>query len=262
MRNNIIQITEQDIHAIVKRACRQVMLESLVSNASMDEQRNLVDNFDRIEKFMEFNSSDDFYFVQIIKRRKDNPKDDTRKGNYHAGAWYLDKWRVHSAQELEQLKPQIIQACDQNNARAYITINSRSEAATNAQIIKVRSMYPKYDARNINADSIVPGQAKDGKNWKGQRLKFFIDIDSTDQKIWDEARKIIAMCNMKPIDEYVTPNGGLHIIMPNKEDPNIDYLLHLLHKFDKWIDKGRMALAHPNFDGKIILYSNVDSTGY
>ena len=56
--------------------------------------------------------------------------------------------------------------------------------------------------------------------------------------------------------------GGLHIIMPNKEHPNIEYMQHMLHKLDGWRNKGRLATAHPNFDGKIILYSNVDALGY
>lgn len=232
------------------------------SELSISEERRVVDNFEQVEKMMEFASTDDFYFVQIIKRRKDNRREDTSKGNYHAGGWYLDGWRVHSVQELEHLKPTIIASCEKNNARAYITINTRSDKATDAQIIKVRSMYPKWDPRNIHADAIVPAQAKHGYNWKGQRLRFFIDIDSTNPKIWDECKKIITMCGMVPLGEYVTPNGGLHILMPNKEDPNIDYLLHMLHKFDNWIDKGKLALAHPNFDGKIILYSNIDTMGY
>ena len=255
-------INESIIRKIVEESIKSYLLESLKTDCGMDEEKKMIDNFDRAEKFMEFNSPDDFYFVQIVKRLKDNPNDDRRQGNYHAGAWYFEKWRIHSAQELEQLKPQIIASCEKNNARAYISLNSRSDKMTDAQIIKVRRMYPRGDARNVNADAIVPAQPKYGPNWKGQRLKFFIDIDSTDTKIWDECKKIIAMCGMKPIDEYTTANGGLHILMPNKEDPNIDYLLHMLHKLDNWVDKGRLAMAHPNFDGRIILYSNVDAKGY
>ena len=33
----------------------------------------MVNNFDKIRNFLTFNSSDDFYFIQILKRRKDNP---------------------------------------------------------------------------------------------------------------------------------------------------------------------------------------------
>ena len=64
---------------------------------------------------------------------------------------------------------------------------------------------------------------------------------------------------MDILDKYETPNGGLHIIFPNKEHENIDYFIHMLQKFDNWVNKKRLALVHPNFDGKILLYSNVDA---
>lgn len=227
------------------------------------EERKLIDNFDKVANLMEFNSDDDFYFVQIIKRFKDNKDDDRSVGNYHAGAWYPFKgWRIHSVDELMQLKSTIINLCDANNARAYITVNNRSAKATDAQIVKIKKMYPKTDARHINADDIVPAQAKHGRNWRGQRPRFFIDVDTDDKKIWDEVRHMIQMCGITPLDEYETSSGGLHIIMPNKEDRNIQYLEHLFHKFDNWRDKGRLSLVHPNYDGKIILYSNVETKGY
>ena len=70
------------------------------------------------------------------------------------------------------------------------------------------------------------------------------------------------MCGMTIMDEYFTPSGGLHLILPDKEHENIEYLEHMLQRFDNWVDKGRLAMVHPNYDGKIILYSNVDTKGY
>lgn len=226
------------------------------------EDKTLVDNFDKIVRLLDFNSPDDFYFVQIIKRRKDNPYDDKRQGNYNDGAWYLDSWRIRSVDQLIELKPDIIAACEKNNARAYITINSRSEQATNVHVIKMRAENPRDSKKYQHAEDIAPGQAKRGKNWRGQRLKFFVDVDSTNKWIWNEVKKIADMCKMDIIDEYVTPNGGLHLIFPNKEHPNIDYFTHMLWKFDKWVDKKYDAKAHVNFDGKVLLYSNVDAKGY
>lgn len=226
------------------------------------EIRNIVDNFDLISKMMEFNDSDDYYFLQIIKRKKDNPNDDITKGNYHSGGWYLDSFHIHSSDELLSLKDKIIDICDKNNARAYITVNKRSEKATARQIIKVKRMFKPNDPRYIHADDIVSGQTKHGPNWAGQRLRFMIDIDSTNTKIWDECHKIIKLCGMEPLGEYKTPSGGLHIILPNKEHENIEYLLGLLRKFDNWLDKGPKSTAHTIFDSKILLYSNIDAKGY
>ena len=70
------------------------------------------------------------------------------------------------------------------------------------------------------------------------------------------------MTGIIPLGEYVTPSGGLHIILPDKEDKRFIYLKQLFKKFDDWQDKGRLATVHPNIDARIILYSNVDTAGY
>ena len=38
-----------------------------------------VDNFDLIEEFLKFESEDDFYFLQVIQRKKDG--NETGRGN-------------------------------------------------------------------------------------------------------------------------------------------------------------------------------------
>lgn len=252
--------------------------KSLIESALLTEAKVLIDNFDKVAQLMEFNSDDDFYFVQIIKRFKDNPNDDIRQGNYRHGAWYLSSWRVRSVGELMMLKPTIIQICDKNNARAYITINTRSMKDTDKQIIKVRSGLHKTDPYYIHADDIVAAQPKHGKNWKNVRKRFFIDIDPTPeytsdpqklQKLFSDVKAMIQFCGMTILDEYSTPSGGLHLILPDKEHEDIELLEKLLQKFDNpgvnfknWRDKGKLSMAHPNYDGKIILYSNVDTKGY
>lgn len=254
-----MRLNSDDIKYIVTECVKKIL----------SEKQSVVDNFDRIKKIMDISSPDDFHFVQIIKRRKDNPYDDKSKGNYHGGAWYLGGFRIHDAQELDNLKPHIIDVCDKNNARAYITVNTRSEKDTDSFIKIYRKRYSPSDARYIYADQIVPGQAKDGENWKGLRKRLFLDIDvpktaktRDGENIWDEVHYLIDMVGLKPIDEYVTPSGGLHIILPDKEDRRFLYLKKMLHKFDNWQDKGRLATVHPNIDGKLVLYSNVDTKGY
>ena len=222
-----------------------------------------------IANLLNFNSPDDFYFVQIIKRFKDNPNDDRSQGNYHAKSWFLKGYRIRSVDELLKLKPEIIKICHENNARAYITINSRSEKETNDFIKIYRKKYPSTDPRYIHADDIIPGQAKDGPSWKGKRNRLVLDIDvskdtngSDGHNIWDEVRYMLKTIGITPIAEYETPSGGLHIVLPDKEDKRILYLKKLFTKFDNWKYKGRLSTVHPNVDGKIILYSNVQTKGY
>ena len=101
------------------------------------------------------------------------------------------------------------------------------------------------------------------------RKRVIVDIDvpknattQDGENIWDEVHYLINMVGIKPLDEYETPSGGLHIILPDKEDKRFLYLKKMFHKFDNWQDKGRLATVHPNVDAKIILYSNVKTKGY
>lgn len=258
-------LTERDLKYIISESVRKILSEAQVK----------IDNFDKVAKLLEFNSDDDFYFIQIIKRYKDNPRDDKSKGNYHAGAWYLKSWRVKSVDELNRLKPEIIQWCEQNNARAYITVNSRSTQDTDNQVIKIRSGLNSRDPKYIYADDIVAaqprpieGNPRSHKNWAGKRLKFFIDVDPdglTKGMGYVLAKYVeytIKELNMQILDQYETPSGGYHFILPNREDPNVPELIKRLQKIDNDIDKGRLATAHANIDGKIILYSNVKTKGY
>ena len=247
---NSIEIEDNRLEETIMEAVKSVLCEA----------QQKIDNFDKVEKLLEFNDNgDDFYFVQIIKRYKDNPNDDKNQGNYRAGAWYLKSWRIHSADELAQLKPVIIKWCEENNARAYISLNSRSTKDTDSYI---KIMKQKLGPNAQNVEDRVAGAAKDGPNWKGQRLRLFLDIDTPDKNIWNEVHYILNMCGIKILDEYETPSGGLRILLPNKEERNLYYAKALFRKFDHWQDKGLLATVHPNVDGKIILYSNVQTKGY
>ena len=162
-----MKITKKDIRYMVNESLKQLLSEAQI----------VVDNFDKIEQLLDISSPDDFFFVQIIKRKKDNPTSDTRIGNYHAGDWYLDSFRISSSDELKALKPKIIQICNANNARAYMTINKRSHKETDSYIHVYRKQFRPTDARYIHAGEIVPGQAKDGANWRGLRKRVLIDVD-------------------------------------------------------------------------------------
>ena len=252
-------LTENDIRKIVKECVRHILKET----------QQKIDNFDLVKNLLDINSPDDFHFVQITKRFKDNPNDNRKQGNYHGGSWYLKSWRVHNAQELMALKPEIISICEKENARAYITINKRSEKETDSFIRIYRRKFRPDDARYKYADQIVPGQAKDGPNWVGVRKRVLVDIDvpktfktRDGQNVWDEVHDMIKIVGITPLTEYETPSGGLHIVLPDKEDKKFVYLKKLFEKFDNWINKGRLATVHPNVDAKIILYSNVTTKGY
>lgn len=59
-----------------------------------------VDNFDLIEEFLKFESEDDFYFLQVIQRKKDG--NETGRGNN--GARLIKAYYIHSIEHLEEKK--------------------------------------------------------------------------------------------------------------------------------------------------------------
>lgn len=243
----------------------------------------VVDNFKRLQDYMEFTSPDDVYFVQIIKRWKDNkdkPGADAWKakgqqqGTYHSGAEYMNYYLIHSHQELMQLKPSIVKFCQYNNARAYMSINTRNERQTNAYIQKYLSKHGgnTSDPRYKYAEPILYGQAKSGDAWKDERFKVLVDIDIQRDatvniggkvvNVWDETRKRLKDLNIKVATEYETPSGGLHLILNNKNNRNLKEFYKHLSDFDGGRNLGKMATVHPTEDAKLILYSNVETEGY
>lgn len=68
---------------------------------------------------LSFDDKDDFYFVQIFKRRKDNP--DLGKDQI-----VLDNFYIDSLDDFDKKLPYIISICDKENARAYLRVNRRN----------------------------------------------------------------------------------------------------------------------------------------
>lgn len=247
------------------------------------QSNRVVDNFERVKDYMEFNNPDDVYFVQIIKRWKDNkdkPGADAWKaagranGSYHAGAEYLQYYLVHSYQELKALEPSIIKQCQYNNARAYMSINSRNQAQTDAYMVKYKQHIGNpNDPRYKNAEAILYGMPKTGSAWKNERFKVLLDIDTTrDSKVtlpngktvnvWDETEKRLNDAGIKVAMKYETPSGGLHMILNNKNNRNLSGFYKGLEDFDGGRNLGPQATVHPSEDIKMVLYSNVETAGY
>lgn len=329
-----IYITESQLSQILKE------------NELLLEAKTKVDNFDMIGDLINLTDPDKFYFVQIAKRWKDNKdkngadtwrQNGRQAGTYHMGSEHGNfasgtAFKVHNKQELLALKPQIVSYCEQNNARAYITCNPRSEKAINAHLDNLKQKFgsnlhswdQKYGFEHM------AGQAKeyDAQKWP-DRVRFILDIDieqnawylpgkklhckkalGKDGKdhlwvddtaypklhnceasilpqshaqllfpkypnqeaeisalgglnVWDETKRILAQNNVPIEKEYGTPSKGLHIVVADiSKIQNLKKFEQDLRVFDDGRNVGRFQLVHINMDGKLILYSNVDTSGY
>ena len=79
----------------------------------------MIDNFEQIKQYLTFDSSDDFYYLQIILRRKENPE--LKTNNY-----MVKSYTISSIDYLDMKKKEIVTLCELHNARAYINLNKRS----------------------------------------------------------------------------------------------------------------------------------------
>lgn len=72
----------------------------------------MVDNFEKLNSILEFESEDDFYMLQVMKRRKENPEMD--KNSVALKTVYL-----HRKDQLLELKDDLVELADKKNARIY-----------------------------------------------------------------------------------------------------------------------------------------------
>lgn len=80
----------------------------------------MINNLEIIRHLLTFESEDDFYFLQIVLRRKEVPT--LKKNSYIIKSYYIT-----SVEHLERLMElEIIPICNALNARAYINLGLRS----------------------------------------------------------------------------------------------------------------------------------------
>ncbi len=81
----------------------------------------MIDVFDKIKELLVFESEDDFYYLQILQRRKDNP-------DVGSNSRIIKNYYIGNIAYLEDRYEEIKSLCDQFNARAMLRLNKRSYA--------------------------------------------------------------------------------------------------------------------------------------
>lgn len=151
-----------------------------------------VDNFDRICQLLDFESEDDFYFMQIIIRKKENE-------NLGSNNCIVKTWYVKSKDELLNLKDDAVFLCKHYNARAYINLNVKSFKKVTLGSMKelVQRVYDDNFVKPYKIFDSVCGQcgASRDKRW-------VVDFDYKDG--FDD-RKINDVVNF--IDRECMPEG-------------------------------------------------------
>ena len=135
-----------------------------------------IDNLQSIIPFMQFDDPNDFYYLQILQRKKENPQ-------LGSNSRVIKNYYINSVDYLEKHYGEIKELCNLFNARAMLRLNRRNyeKVAYKAMINIANSMGNKefsfikksYD-RAVGSGSAEP---KDSKSWI---LDWDGEIDPTD----------------------------------------------------------------------------------
>ena len=175
----------------------------------------MVDNFELIKPLLSFDKHGDFYFLQILQRKKDgcnvpNSSDNQRR--------LVKDYHITSTENLDSLRDEIIASCNETGARAYIRLNKRnyrtvSMAFAEETLMKARTNQEFGNTFN-EINSVIgryPEPGKGNKTW-------IVDIDNTnvDSKIVKDIKDIIVnYCQPFDVEKIVAvipTKSGVHLI--------------------------------------------------
>ena len=166
----------------------------------------MVNNFKQISDLLNFRSDDDFYFLQLIQRKKEHEE-------LGSNNRVINTYFIRSKDHLLSLEEEIKAICDVTKSRAYINLNRRSFRRIGLATLKnVTDHILNEDYDHIyRVYTTVCGQYKHENS-----PTFIIDIDEElGRKHNDMIRFIESEC--EPIGpKYVTiipTKNGSHIIM-------------------------------------------------
>ena len=89
----------------------------------------MIDNFEQISKLLSFDNNDQFYFVQVLKRKKENPE-------LGSNSYVVKTYYIKSVDDLMFNKGEMIVLANYHNARICINLNKRSFERTCLHTLK------------------------------------------------------------------------------------------------------------------------------
>lgn len=186
----------------------------------------MINNLELIKSHLQFDSDDDFYHLQIIKRKKEHPE-------LGSNSYVVKTYYVRSVEYLEKKMPEIIALCEFHNARACINLNRRSfEKMAFHLLRKVADQIMNRDFKSARkAYESVCGAYSNEKSSK----KWVVDIDTKDEKLIKEIQVFIYY--LEPM-EFIDLNMGsivnkVKLTLPTKNGYHLITSPFRLDEFNK-----------------------------
>ena len=164
----------------------------------------MIDNIQLILPFLKFESKDDFYYLQILQRKKENPQ----LGN---NSRVIKNYYIKSEEYLLDRYDEIKKLCEIFNARAMIRLNKRSFEKVGFKTMENLAhtmMNKEYSFLNKSYDKAC------GLGHNDSEKKWILDIDIIDEEFDREVQLFIN--NIIPVGGKILGNfkskNGHHLI--------------------------------------------------
>jgi hypothetical protein len=169
----------------------------------------MVNNLEVIKQHLIFPNERSFYFIQILKRKKENPE-------MTGYSLPVESFYIFSTEQLDRVMPHIIEKCEQNRARAYIKMNTLDMQSVALETISVltqeiRKENWKHISKALNSACGICGKQN------GTEKMYLIDIDSKDENYINEIKSYINN-ELEPVDNtekvkmVVPTRNGVHFL--------------------------------------------------
>jgi hypothetical protein len=172
----------------------------------------MIDNSSLIRTMLSF-EKDDFYFVQVLKRRKDNP--DMEKDMI-----VIDNFYISSFEAYDRTVLQIIKLCDHENARGYFRLNKRNYKALAPHMVK-RAVEIAFGNDCHSLKNVFDSVA--GEHHSDPDKKWIVDVDWNDllnlvdengmySYLQEDIVRWQRLAEREPLMVKIPTKNGVHII--------------------------------------------------
>lgn len=174
-----------------------------------------INNFELIKPLLSFNNPNEFYFVQIIQRKKDFIENKDKHGVSRLGRnnnnRLIKAYYIYSIEQLDAYKEEIIKLCEVFNARCGINLGKRNQKDVTLKCLEMISIALRknnFDGISKIYNSACGKEETTDKYW-------IVDLDEEDLPNLNNIKKSISL--VKPISDFkikaeIPSKTGLHLI--------------------------------------------------
>lgn len=173
----------------------------------------MVDNIDKIKPLLKFSDEHDFYFLQVIQRKKDHKNNPSPLGTSN-NSRLIKAYYIYSIEQLDKYYDEIKELCKLFDARAGIALNKRNARSISLEMLSLLATNIKnHHYSQLGAlYNTVCGQFKsnEDKTW-------ILDVDQEQAERIDERDLRLYLNSQQPIGEEkvivtIPSRNGYHVI--------------------------------------------------